>query len=845
MTGRTRTTLFAAALAALLLAVPAGLSAAADTFVIKARRIYTASDGVIENGVILVEGGKIAYVGTSAPPVAAGTPEVRAEVVLPGLVDIHSHLGVYSVPDVTENQDGNEMTTPLTPEVRALDSFNFEDPALKAALAGGVTTIVSRPGSANVIGGTSVAVKLKCSTPTRMVLKEVCDLKMTIEGNPVAFHSAQNRMPMTLMAAYFLARKSFIEAQDYMAAWERYEKNKAAGKDVLPPKRDLGMEPLVMALKREIPIHVHTCTASEIMSCIRLAEEFNLRLTMAPCNFAFVLANELRNRKDIHFNVGPAWFTTYYDDPSKIRNLAAILADAGLNVSLQVDAGMGRQPAQQYLLHAADLCVRHGMKEEDALKAITIRGAEAAGLEDRVGSIEKGKDADFVFLDGDPFEWLTSVESVMIDGKVEYTGPGSPKPRRLSSVPAAAGGPLDVPAAVGTASGYAIKGGTILTMAGPRIENGTVLVRNGKIEAVGKDVPVPAGWPVVEAGGRVVMPGFVSPRSQVGISLNWRLQESVDELSRPVVPEMEVKNAIEPQDVLFPAARSVGLTTIQVTPGDMNAVGGQGVVIKTVGSIVDKMVVKDRSVMVFGLGAMAKRKNQMPSTRMGIAALLRENLLAAREYSDRLARYEKEGKGERPPRNFTLEALAPVVRGEMPVMVHAERQDDILTALRIADEFHLKVVLTGGAEAHKVAEEIRKRNIPVIIDKVFRAGGNTEDSDFDPANLALLARAGVQVSFTLGDYLAWYIPLGLMGADPLEVAAFAFKNGLSEEQALEAVTIVPAGIIGCQDRVGSLEPGKDADIVILTGHPFLTRSAPEAVFIGGKLVYRKSNRENL
>jgi imidazolonepropionase-like amidohydrolase len=843
MTSRTRTAFAVAALAFLVFMAAAGLSAA-DGVVIKARKIYTAADGIIENGVIFVQDGKIVYVGNSAPPVPAGTRELRADVVLPGLVDIHSHLGVYSAPDVTENQDGNEMTTPLTPQVRALDSFNFEDPALEAALAGGVTTIVSRPGSGNVIGGTSVAVKLKCSTPTRMVLKENCDLKMTIEGNPVAFHGSQNRMPMTLMAVYFLARKSFIEARDYMDAWDRYEKDKASGKDVPAPKRDLGKEPLVMALKREIPVHIHTCTASEIMSCIRLAEEFNLRLTMAHCDFAFLLTDELRNRRDIHFNVGPAWFTTYYDDPSKIRNVAAILAEAGLNVSLQVDAGMGRQPAQQYLLHAADLCVRHGMSEEDALKAITIRGAEAAGLEDRVGSIEKGKDADFVFLDGEPFEWLTSVESVMIDGRVEYTRAAEEKPLQASSIPPPAS-PLVVPAGIDAAAGYAIKGGTLLTMAGPRIDNGTVLVRNGKIEAVGKDIRIPAGWPVIDAGGRVVMPGLVSPRSQVGISMNWRFQESVDELSKPVVPEMEVKNAIEPQDILFPAARTVGLTTIQVTPGDMNAVGGQGVVIKTAGAVVDRMVVKDRSVMVFGLGAMAKRKNQMPSTRMGIAALLRENLLAAREYGDRLARYEKEGQGARPSRDFTLEALVPVVRGDMPVMIHCERQDDILTALRIADEFHLKVILTGGAEAHKAAAEIRKRNIPVIIDKIFRAGGNTEDSDFDPANLSILAKAGIKVSFTLGDYLAWYIPLGLVGADPLEVAAFAFKNGLSEDQALEAVTIEAARIIGCEGRIGSLEPGKDADILILSGHPFLTRSAPEAVFIDGKPVYRKTKGENL
>jgi len=820
-----------------------GVLPGADAVVIKARKIYTASNGIIENGMILVEKGKISYVGKFAAA-PKGAKEIQAGIVLPGLIDIHSHLGVYSVPDVPENQDGNEMTTPVTPGMRALDSFNFDDPSLGAALAGGVTTIVSRPGSGNVIGGTSIAVKLKRAAPEKMILKDVCDLKMTIEGNPVAFHGQQNRMPMTLMAVYFLARKAFVEAQEYMEAWDKYREDKASGKDVLPPKKDLGKDALVLALKREIPVHIHTCTASEIMSCIRLADEFHLRLTMAHCDFAFLLTDELKNRRDIHFNVGPAWFTTYYDDPKKIRNVAAILANAGLNVSLQVDAGMGRQPGQQYLLHAADLCVRHGMKEDDALKAITIRGAEAAGLEERIGSIEKGKDADFVFLDGEPFEWLTSVEKVMIDGKIEYEKAPDEKGRFQPAIPQADGN-LQIPAQAGSSQGYAIRGGTVLTMAGPRIHDGIVLVKNGKIEKIGKDIAIPPGWPVIDARDYVVMPGLISPRSQVGISLNWRFQESVDELSKPVAPEMEVKHAIEPQDVLFSSARTVGITTLQVTPGDLNAIGGRGVVIKTAGTVVDKMVVKDRSVMVFGLGAAAKRKNQMPSTRMGIAALLRETLQNAREYSDRLERYKNEGKGERPARDFSLEALVPVVRGETPVMVHCEREDDIRTALRIADEFHLKIILTGAAEAHKVAEELGKRRIPVIVDKVFRAGGNTEDRDFDPGNLAILAKAGVKVSFTLGDYLAWYIPLALVGADPLEVATFGFKNGMSEEEALEAVTIEAARIIGCEDRVGSLQAGKDADILILRGHPFLTRSIPEAVFVDGKLVYQRTNRENL
>jgi len=235
--------------------------------VIKAKRIYTAANGTIANGMILVRDGKIVRVGKNIE-VPKNAIKFQANVVIPGLVDIHSHAGVYTLPMISANMDGNEMTNPVTPEVRALDSFNFGDPALRKGLSGGVTTIVARPGSANVIGGTSVAVKLKNAPAEEMILKEPCDLKMTIEYNPVVFYGRKNRAPTTLQAVYFLARKAFIEAQDYMNEWEEYEADKKEGKDVTPPRRDLGKDAIVMALKREIPIHVHVISPSEIMSAI-------------------------------------------------------------------------------------------------------------------------------------------------------------------------------------------------------------------------------------------------------------------------------------------------------------------------------------------------------------------------------------------------------------------------------------------------------------------------------------------------------------------------------------------------------------------------------------------------
>ncbi len=806
-----------------------------NNLLIRANKIYTVNQGTVEEGMILIENGRIAKIGKKVA-YPKNIKEVRANVVIPGLIDIHTHVGVNSLPRVEENVDGNEMTNPITPQVRALDSFNFDDPGIKTGLAGGVTTIVSRPGSGNVIGGTSVAVKLRNAPPEEMILKEVCDLKMAIDGNPVGVYGSKNQMPSTLMAAYFLARKAFVEAREYQKSWETYEKYKKEKSPILPPKRDLGKEVLVRALTREIPVHAHCATASEIMSCIRLADEFGLRLSLGHVYWAYLIVDELAKRKDVYFNVGPPMFFEYFQNALEFKNCAAILANAGLKVSLQTDTMGGGH--EQILRDEASLCVRYGMKEEDALKAITIYAAEAVGLEKRIGSLEAGKDADLVLLDGEPFEFLTAVDKVIIDGRIEYQRESPVPTPVLVSLPQAKGA-LTISPELRNSDSFALKGGTIFTMAGGLLKNGVILVKDGKIEKIGADISIPQGYPVVDAQEFAIMPGLISPRSFIGISPNLKNQSSIDEMSNPIVPEMEVKHAVEPQAPLFSLARELGIATALIAPGNRNVIGGQGVVVKTVGNVIDKMIVKDKAVMVFGFGASAKRTGQMPSTRMGIAALLRETLIKAQEYRDKVEKYDKDRSGSAPQRDLTLEALLPVLKGEMPVLAHAERKDDILTALRIADEFKLKVILDGATDAYEVMEEIEKRNIPVIIEDLFRGAGNIEDRGFNPQSPGILVKAGIRAAFKANEG-RWLTPgVGLVGGDLLQTAAFAVRNGMPEDAALRAVTIDAAKTIGVEARVGSLEQGKDADILILRGHPLRAGSVPEAVFIDGRLVYQR------
>ncbi|MBN1222726.1 MAG: amidohydrolase family protein [Candidatus Aminicenantes bacterium] len=793
---------------------------------------------MIEDGMILIEEGKIIRVGKNFP-VPSDAVAIEADTVIPGLVDMHSHAGVFTLPLVEANMDGNEVTDPITPQLRALDSFNFSDPHLRMALSGGVTTIVSRPGSANIIGGTSIAVKLKDAPPEQMILKEICDLKMTIEYNPVEFYGRKNRMPSSLMTVYFLARKAFIEARQYMREWEKYDSDKKAGKEAVPPHRDLGKDALVMALKREIPVHVHVITASEIMSAIRLADEFNLQLTLAHVPLAYLVVDELAKRKDVHLNVGPTQLQTYYQDGLRLRNNAAILADAGIPISLQADT-VGE--FQSNLLYLASMAVRYGLNKEDALKAVTIHGAKGVNLDHRIGSIEEGKDADLVFLNGEPFEMTTSVETVMIDGRIEYRSDEERHSKFETSIPDSLD-ELLLPPRFENPKEFAVKFGAAFTMTGPPLKEGVLLIKEGKIEKIGSDVSIPEGWPVLDAGEFVVMPGLVNSRSYVGIGVNWRRISSVDETAKPVVPEMEVKHAIDPQSPDFTFARQLGVTTAMVTPGNKNVIGGQGCIIKNSGMVADEMVVREKAVMVFGLGDSAKRRNQMPSTRMGVASLLRETLIRAREYDEQKKTQEI---GPNSNRDFSMEALLPVLKGEIPALIHCERKDDILTALGIADEFHLKIILAGATDAYKAAEEIKEKDIPVVLERVYRRSQWADDRDFSKRNPSILASAGIRVAFKPEEGGQWTRPaVSWGGGDLLEIAALAVKHGMTEDAALRAITIDAAGIIGLSDRVGSLEPGKDADFLILRGHPLRVRSLPQAVFINGKLVYCKEEGEHI
>jgi imidazolonepropionase-like amidohydrolase len=310
------------------------------------------------------------------------------------------------------------MTDPCTPHLRIIDSIHPEgmEPhkgSFKDAVAQGITTIIARPGSGNVIGGQSAALKLFGKTVDEMILVFPVDMKMAMGKK--GYYASKGQMPMTKMGTAYVVRKAMMDAFDYKASLISYEKTKEKKPDTPPPKRNLKNEAMLKVLNRELPVHIHTTAVDDIMTAVRLADEFNFyKLSLAHAEESFKVADELAKR-GVVVVVGPKMIT--FDDSGHLVNIADYLVKNGVEVNIMTDADVVQQ---EFLRFQASIAVKYGMDPSEALKAITINPAKLIGMESRIGSIEQGKDADLVLFDGDPFDIQTSVKRVFINGHIAY-----------------------------------------------------------------------------------------------------------------------------------------------------------------------------------------------------------------------------------------------------------------------------------------------------------------------------------------------------------------------------------------------------------------------------------------
>ena len=366
--------------------------------------LLTMEGECFEHGYVDLEGGKISGFGdmAKAPAAAGEVYDAEGGYILPGFIDAHTHIGISEEGLRWEGADYNESTRSVTPEMQAVDGFNPFDTAIPKALAGGVTTAAVSPGSANVIGGWIAAVKLTGRDVEAMTLKNPAAMKFALGENPKNIHGNNGSEPKTRMASAALIRKTLKEAQRYMA-------KKEAGEDVFDP----ACEALIPLLKRQIPAHFHAHRADDILTAIRLAKEFDLKFCIVHATGAAKVADIL-GQYDFIPLVGPSLGPA--GKPETVGTsfaTAGILRRAGLTVSITTDHDV--TPLELLPFFAA-LCVREGLPEEDALKAITITAAKALGVEDRVGSIAVGKDADICVFDEHPFRIMSRAKAIFIDG---------------------------------------------------------------------------------------------------------------------------------------------------------------------------------------------------------------------------------------------------------------------------------------------------------------------------------------------------------------------------------------------------------------------------------------------
>jgi imidazolonepropionase-like amidohydrolase len=385
----------------------------------------------------------------------------------------------------------------------------------------------------------------------------------------------------------------------------------------------------------------------------------------------------------------------------------------------------------------------------------------------------------------------------------------------------------------------AITGARIVPVTGDPIEGGTILTDAGKIVAVGgPGLEVPADAEVVDAAGKWVLPGFIDAHTHVGLheeAEGWAGSD-VNEMTRPVTAYVRALDAINPADQGFRDAIGGGVLSVNINPGSGNPIGGQTAAVKCWGRVADQMVLREPAGLKSALGENPKRiygdRKETPSTRLGTAAVIREAFVQAGNYLAKLAAAEQQPPSERKPvdRDLGLEALGRVLRREIPWRQHCHRADDIATAIRISREFGYELVIDHGTEAHLLADLIAAESIPVIIGPLFTSRSKVELRNRSLANPGRLAAAGVTIAITTDHPV---VAINFL----IHHARQAVKEGLDRDTALRAITINPARIIGVADRLGSLEPGKDADLVIWSDDPLDVTSRAERAYQDGLEIY--------
>ncbi len=809
---------------------------------IKGGMIWTGTGQIIEDGSILVRKGKIVAIGKNlTPPDNITVIDATGKFIMPGIIDSHSHIAI----DAT-----NEGTDSITAEVRIHDVLSPQSLSIFRALSGGVTATLTLHGSANTIGGQSAIIKLKWRHPVDELLIPDAPrvIKFALGENPkrANFTGDTVRFPTTRMGVEAVIRRAFDEARRYMQAWERYERERQTNPNTIPPRRDLRLEALADVLRGNILVHCHAYRADEMLMLIKLAKEYGFKVAAFHHGLeAYKIAPELAAA-----GIGVSTFADYWaykvEAYDAIPYNAALCLRAGIVTSINSDS----VERMRRLNWEAAKCIKYGdLTVDEALRLITLYPAIQLGIAHRTGTLEVGKDADIAIFDGHPLSVYSKCVMTLIDGEVFFMRRdafGVDKTATIKGeVNVCRTDHLSIPTPPNNARRYAIVGATVFPITKPPIENGTVLIEDGRVKAVGKNIVIPKDAVVVNAKGLRIYPGLIDAGSILGLTEIGAVRATVDTSeSGEFQPDLKAIIAVNPDSEHFATTRFVGITAALTRPTG-GVISGQSAVIHLTGWTTDEMNIKSPAALHInvpeGLGALPSFARLMlqPEELQRLQEEGGARLRRLREFLERAKHYaEAKTKGAEWIFDPRLEAMVPYVTGKLPVFFHTNSVRGIQTALQLAEQFGLKAVIAGGRDAWKVSDLLAQKKVPVVVGPLW----TLPSSDYDPydspwVNPSLLNRAGVKIAFQSAS--------AATARDLPYQVGVACAFGLPYEEALKAVTINAAEILGVDNLLGSIEAGKLANLIVTDGDPLEITTHLHYLFIAGKPVPLESRHTRL
>jgi imidazolonepropionase-like amidohydrolase len=827
--------------------------------------LWTAAGDPIAGASILIRDGIIREIGTNlSAPNGAEVIDGSGMQAMPGIVDEHSHIAMSAT---------NEFTAPLVPEVRVIDALNTEDLGIFRALSGGVTTARIMHGSSNPIGGQSAVIKARWGMEAAHDLlipgaprfvKFALGENVTRKGGSAGLN--ERRFPASRQGVEAIYVEAFTAGAAYKAEWDRYRDNPRDFR--VPPRRDLRLEAIVDIMEGRIQVHAHSYRADEILMLMRVAERFGFRIAaFTHALEGYRVAAEMAE----HGAAGSTfsdWWQYKREAFDAIPYNAALMQEAGVLTSINSDI-----PWLQSFMHLeiAKPVKYGGVSKLNALRMLTLNPATILGVEDKVGSLEVGKQGDVVLLSGSPFSSYSRVEKTIVDGIVYYDLSDEQRKRKdpfrpitddLISPDAPEATPEAAPTAVdhdpiagqvmgpipGEATAQeeitALVGGMVHPVSGPPIANGVVLLEGGFIRAVGSasEVQVPAGARRVDVSGKHIYPGMIDPLTTIGLFEFGQVGQATDtQETGDFNPHVRAIAAVNPYYPSLNVARANGITSV-LTHQTSGLVQGTAAVIQfNGGDTYEQVALKQEAALVVAFPAPAKGPTgkDVPELKGG-----RMDKLVA--FFDRAMTYvEAPSVSNDPTAPFeaniwggdqvVLEAMGPALRGEVPILFKGVNTEWQIKTLFVFLEKYPDVagVIVGGDQAFKMADQIAESGVPVVITTAYRPTSDQDESITAAyRNAGILYGAGVKIAFATGDD-------GNVRNLPYH-AAHSVAFGLPMDAGLEAVTLNPAEIL--MINTGSLQEGKRADLIVTDGDPLELLTHIEMMWVGGTEVDPMSNK---